>query len=190
VRSSLLAYQWHQVSEKSVSWFRSYYWGPTHEHMDMMKCYHKPVLTKVQVNIYKTAILYCCAWVWNLVTHAREVRCIEWGYFENRAPRRIFGSKNGEEAENKQDYHLLGYDTVSFGTSLSTLRGDILHITEDSNLDSQRLENPKPSRGASQSLKSSVVWDITPCSPVKVNRRIGGSYGLHLQGLKLNQARN
>jgi hypothetical protein len=25
-------------------------------------------------------------------------------------------------------------------------------------------------------------WDITPCSPLKVNRRFGGTYRLHLQG--------
>jgi hypothetical protein len=28
-------------------------------------------------------------------------------------------------------------------------------------------------------LKSSVVWDITPCIPLKVSRRFGGSYLLH-----------
>jgi hypothetical protein len=39
-------------------------------------------------------------------------------------------------------------------------------------------------------MKSSVFWDITPCSPLKVNRRFGGTYGLHIQGPKLSQARN
>jgi hypothetical protein len=38
--------------------------------------------------------------------------------------------------------------------------------------------------------KSSVFWDITPCSPLSVNRRFGGSYRLHLQGRKISQARN
>jgi hypothetical protein len=31
-------------------------------------------------------------------------------------------------------------------------------------------------------MKSSIFWDITSCSPVKVNRRFGGTYRLHLQG--------
>jgi hypothetical protein len=29
-----------------------------------------------------------------------------------------------------------------------------------------------------------------PCSPLKVNRRFGGTYRLHLQGRRINQARN
>jgi hypothetical protein len=32
--------------------------------------------------------------------------------------------------------------------------------------------------------RSSVFWDITPCSPLKVNRRFGGRFLLHLQGRK------
>jgi hypothetical protein len=31
-------------------------------------------------------------------------------------------------------------------------------------------------------MKSSVFWDITPCSPLKVNRCFGGTYRIHLQG--------
>jgi hypothetical protein len=30
-------------------------------------------------------------------------------------------------------------------------------------------------------MKSSVFWDITLCSPLKVNRRFGETYRLHLQ---------
>jgi hypothetical protein len=30
-------------------------------------------------------------------------------------------------------------------------------------------------------MKSSVFWDISPYIPVKVNRRFGGTYHLHLQ---------
>jgi hypothetical protein len=30
--------------------------------------------------------------------------------------------------------------------------------------------------------KSINYWDITPCSPLTVNRRFGGAYRLHLQG--------
>jgi hypothetical protein len=30
-------------------------------------------------------------------------------------------------------------------------------------------------------VKSVIFWDITSCSPLKVNRRFGGIYRLHLQ---------
>jgi hypothetical protein len=33
-------------------------------------------------------------------------------------------------------------------------------------------------------MKSIVFWDMTPCSPLSVNRRFGGTYRLHLQGRK------
>jgi hypothetical protein len=36
--------------------------------------------------------------------------------------------------------------------------------------------------------KSSIFWDITPCSVLKVNRRFGQIYRLHLQG-RISQAR-
>jgi hypothetical protein len=39
-------------------------------------------------------------------------------------------------------------------------------------------------------LKSSVFWDITLCSAVKVNRHFVGTYHLHHQGLRVSQARN
>jgi hypothetical protein len=35
-------------------------------------------------------------------------------------------------------------------------------------------------------LKSTVFWDITPCNPLNVNRRFGGTYRLHLQCSKNN----
>jgi hypothetical protein len=35
-----------------------------------------------------------------------------------------------------------------------------------------------------------VVWDIAPCSPLKVNRRFGGTCRLHLQGRRISRARN
>jgi hypothetical protein len=38
--------------------------------------------------------------------------------------------------------------------------------------------------------KSTVFWDMTPCSPLKVNRRFGGTYRLHFQGRRINQTRN
>jgi hypothetical protein len=39
------------------------------------------------------------------------------------------------------------------------------------------------------SLKSSIIWDIMPCSLYKVNRHFGGTCRLHLLGL-ISQARN
>jgi hypothetical protein len=39
-------------------------------------------------------------------------------------------------------------------------------------------------------MKSTIFWDITPCNPLKVNRRFGGTYCLHLQGRKISRARN
>jgi hypothetical protein len=35
-------------------------------------------------------------------------------------------------------------------------------------------------------MKSSVFWDITPCSPVKVNIFFGRKYRLHLQYRRVN----
>jgi hypothetical protein len=39
-------------------------------------------------------------------------------------------------------------------------------------------------------MKSTIIWDITPCSPLKVNRRFEWTYPLHLQGRKISRARN
>jgi hypothetical protein len=40
-------------------------------------------------------------------------------------------------------------------------------------------------------LKSTIFWDITPYSPLKVNRRFWGTYRLHLQGRRIiSRARN
>jgi hypothetical protein len=38
--------------------------------------------------------------------------------------------------------------------------------------------------------KSSIFWDITPCSPLKFNRRSRGTYHFHLQGGRISWARN
>jgi hypothetical protein len=37
-------------------------------------------------------------------------------------------------------------------------------------------------------MKSTIFWNITPCSPLKVNRRYIGTYRLHLQGRKIIRA--
>jgi hypothetical protein len=39
-------------------------------------------------------------------------------------------------------------------------------------------------------LKSTIFWDITLCSPLRVNRCFGRTYCLHLQARKINWARN
>jgi hypothetical protein len=39
-------------------------------------------------------------------------------------------------------------------------------------------------------MKSSVFWDITPCSPLKVNRRFGWTHRLHLHGRRIGRATN
>jgi hypothetical protein len=39
-------------------------------------------------------------------------------------------------------------------------------------------------------VTSSIFWDITPCSPLNVNRRFGGKSCLHLQDRRINRARN
>jgi hypothetical protein len=38
--------------------------------------------------------------------------------------------------------------------------------------------------------KSSIFWDITPCSPLNVNRYFGGTGRFHLQGQIISQAKN
>jgi hypothetical protein len=38
--------------------------------------------------------------------------------------------------------------------------------------------------------KSTIFWDITPCSPLKVSRRYGGTYRLHHRGRRISGAGN
>jgi hypothetical protein len=38
-------------------------------------------------------------------------------------------------------------------------------------------------------MKSTIFLNITQCSPLKVNRRFGGKYLLHLQGRRISRAR-
>jgi hypothetical protein len=39
-------------------------------------------------------------------------------------------------------------------------------------------------------FKSTIFWDIMPCSPLSVNRRFGGTYRLIFRGEKISSARN
>jgi hypothetical protein len=43
---------------------------------------------------------------------------------------------------------------------------------------------------SSISMTSSMLWDITPCSSLKVNRRFGRTFRLHFQSRRISQARN
>jgi hypothetical protein len=36
--------------------------------------------------------------------------------------------------------------------------------------------------------KSPIFWGLTPCSPLKVSQRFGGTYRLHLLGWRVSQA--
>jgi hypothetical protein len=39
-------------------------------------------------------------------------------------------------------------------------------------------------------VKSSIFWEIMPCSLLKINRHFGGTCRLHLHGWRISQARN
>jgi hypothetical protein len=39
-------------------------------------------------------------------------------------------------------------------------------------------------------MKSTIFWDITLFSPLRVNQSFGGTYRLHLQDKKISGARN
>jgi hypothetical protein len=36
-------------------------------------------------------------------------------------------------------------------------------------------------------MKSTIFWDLMPCSPLKANRRFGGTYRLRLQDRRINK---
>jgi hypothetical protein len=39
-------------------------------------------------------------------------------------------------------------------------------------------------------MNSSISWDVTPCSSLKVNRCFGEIFHLHLHGPRISQAKN
>jgi hypothetical protein len=39
-------------------------------------------------------------------------------------------------------------------------------------------------------LKSCIFWDITPCRPLRIIRRFGGTCCLHFQDRRINEVRN
>jgi hypothetical protein len=82
---------------------------------------------------------------------------------------------------------------VLFFDAESTIRSEAIyqsvqcHIPEDNTLSSVSMVINVQ---LDIRLRSSVFWDITPCSPLKVNQNFGGTCRLHLQGRKISQARN
>jgi hypothetical protein len=36
-------------------------------------------------------------------------------------------------------------------------------------------------------MESTIFWNITPCTPLKFNRRFGGTYRLHLYGRRISR---
>jgi hypothetical protein len=43
---------------------------------------------------------------------------------------------------------------------------------------------------AAMAMKCLVIWDVMPCSPLKINRRFGGTCNFLLQGRRISQARD
>jgi hypothetical protein len=72
------------------------------------------------------------------------------------------------------------FQVLSSGTSMEGLRKTTKNVRRTGIPAENRNQNlPK------RSLESIIFWDITPCSPLKVIRRFGGTYCLHLQGFLL-----
>jgi hypothetical protein len=58
-----------------------------------------------------------------------------------------------------------------------------------------RIQDPPYQSGVSKHviiiiIISSIFWVTTPCGPLKVNRRFGGTFRLYLQDRRISQARN
>jgi hypothetical protein len=73
------------------------------------------------------------------------------------------------------------------GTGMSQGRAAymVVHSTESS-LENYFLQ-PRFFQKENSSYRS-ILWDITPCIPLKVNRHFGIIYRLHVQGLRISQA--
>jgi hypothetical protein len=86
-------------------------------------------------------------------------------------------------------YCLLGYDAVELDVSDEGLtfqktvvfKDDYEKLVSYTELDSYAVNYQK-------AIKSSILWDITHCSPLKVNRRFGGIQHLHLQSRRISRA--
>jgi hypothetical protein len=47
-----------------------------------------------------------------------------------------------------------------------------------------------PATAKHNGFKSPTIWDITPCRPLNVNRHLGGTCLLYLQGRRISPERN
>jgi hypothetical protein len=72
-------------------------------------------------------------------------------------------------------------------TLVTIQRTTRIYTTEYDTLHKYRCENLK-SYKVYRILKSTVFWDITACSPLRVNRRFGGTFSLHFQGRRISRA--
>jgi hypothetical protein len=64
------------------------------------------------------------------------------------------------------------------------------YINDHTSRAGQICDKQVKSTGSFDMLKSTIFWDITPCSQLRVIRRFRGTYCLHLQGRKISRARN
>jgi hypothetical protein len=85
----------------------------------------------------------------------------------------------------------------SYETSVDFLRTTLGNIRKGKTLYNHRCENLRSYtfllvcfRQISLTSKSSIFWDLTPCSPLNVNRHFGGICRLHLKGRRMSQERN
>jgi hypothetical protein len=100
-----------------------------------------------------------------------------------------FAFEENKRLVRSEDYSLLGIDTMYLALRLNGVTSQNIAIfssCEDLSCILHRDANCKETGG----LKSSLVWEITPRSPPKVNRRFGRTCCPHLQGRISSQARN
>jgi hypothetical protein len=85
---------------------------------------------------------------------------------------------------------------IHFKPLLDAKRIALAHISNDTNLKYlqrsitwKRMKNPTRFWYFNPTVtKSTIFWDITPCSPLKVNRRFRETHRFHLQG-RISRAR-
>jgi hypothetical protein len=94
--------------------------------------------------------------------------------------------KNLKGQDYLGDLHIYSYISSIAGDLKETRieSVDCIHLTLVNTVTNLRL----PQKAGN--LKSYTFWDIKPCSPLKVNGRLGGTCRYHLHGRSISQARN
>jgi hypothetical protein len=96
--------------------------------------------------------------------------------------------ESGFDCRQKQEVYLYLQSVqifyVALRTSMQWVQQD---LTQGVNLQRLRIDDVGFEVLTPVVMNSSVFWDITPCSPLKVNRRLRGTYRLHLQGLRITE---